>query len=137
MAGKILKLILITISCLSLCSCEAMKNLRESDAAKQIGSFHLNPVQPDNYWYNGSSYEYNSYEIQITSVPVNARIEWNGKIIGTTPFTYKFSGTLDTGERINVRAFPISDTLAAQESVLKVTRELPREIHFDFNKKGE
>lgn len=137
MANKTLKLIFITTACLSLCSCEAMHNIRENEAVKQLGSFQLNPVQPNNYWYNGASYEYNAYEIQITSVPVNAKVEWSGKVIGTTPFTYKYSGTLDRGERISVRAFPISDTLKAQEAVLKVTRELPREIHFDFNKKGE
>ena len=99
------------------------------------GSFQLSPVQPNNYWYNGISYDYNQYEIKIVSEPVNARVKWDNKYIGTTPFVYKFSGSLDKGDRIRVQAMPLDENLPAQEASLKVTTELPREIHFDFNKK--
>jgi hypothetical protein len=120
--------------CLLLCGCETFENIRSSDAAKTLGTFQLNPVQPNNYWYNGNSYEYNLYEIRIESSPAPAKIKWDNKYIGTTPFVYKFTGVVDKGDRITVMAFPVSETLGAREAVLKVTTELPREIHFDFNK---
>lgn len=117
-----------------MCGCETLENIRSGNAAKTLGTFQLNPVQPNNYWYNGNSYEYNLYEIRIESLPVPAKIKWDNNYIGTTPFTYKFTGVLDKGDRITVQAFPVSETLPPREAVLKVTTELPREIHFDFNK---
>jgi hypothetical protein len=112
-----------------------MDELKSSPAAKTIESFQLNPVQPDNYWYNGISYEYNAYEIKIMSAPVQAKIKWDGRYVGTTPLIYKFSGTLDKGDRVNVIAIPMDENLQAQEATLKVRDELPREIHFDFSQK--
>ena len=130
--ARILILILIFMA---LTGCETMNNIRSSEAAKTVGSFQLNPVQPNNYWYNGTTYEYNAYEIKIISQPVQAKIKWEGKYIGTAPLVYKFSGTLDNGDRIHVRAIPLDENLQAQEAVLKIRDELPRKINFDFNKK--
>lgn len=121
--------------CMALTGCAAVNNIRSSEAAKAVGSFQLNPVQPNNYWYNGTTYEYNAYEIKIISQPVQAKIKWEGKYIGTTPCTYKFSGSLDKGDRIHVQAIPLDENLHAREASLKVQTELPREIHFDFNQK--
>ena len=123
------------LTCLTLTGCAAIDNIRSSEAAKTVGAFQLNPVQPNNYWYNGTTYEYNAYEIKIISQPVQAKIKWEGKYIGTAPLVYKFSGTLDNGDRIHVRAIPLDENLQAQEAVLKVQTELPREIHFDFNQR--
>jgi hypothetical protein len=121
--------------CLILTGCETIDNIKSSAAAKTIGSFQLNPVQPNNYWDNGTTYEYNAYENKIISVPVQAKIKWEGKYIGTTPLVYKFSGSLDRGDRIRVQAIPVDENLQAQEASLKIRDELPREIHFDFNQK--
>ena len=121
--------------CLTLTGCEAMNNIRSSEAAKTAGSFQLNPVQPNNYWYNGTTYDYNAYEIKIISQPVQAKIKWEGKYIGMTPLVYKFSGSLDDGDRIRVQAIPLDENFQAQEAALKIRTELPREIHFDFNQK--
>jgi hypothetical protein len=115
--------------------CATVEDIQSSNAAKTMGSFQLNPVRLNDYWYNGTSYEYNQYEIKIVSEPVNAKIRWNGKYIGTTPFVYKFSGTLDKGERITVHAIPMDENTPAQEASLKVREELPREVRFDFNRK--
>jgi len=136
----VIKILTAILVCLILSGCAAMDELRSSDAAKTVGSFQLNPVQPNNYWYNGTTYEYNAYEIKIISAPVQAKIKWNGKYIGTThigttPLVYKFSGSLDKGDRINVIAIPMDENMPAQEATLKVLDELPREIHFDFSKK--
>ena len=57
--------IAILMLCLLLAGCETMDNLRSSNFAKTAGSFQLNSVQPNNYWYNGISYDYNLYEIKI------------------------------------------------------------------------
>jgi hypothetical protein len=127
--------IILIICCMMLSSCAAMKDIQGNEGLNKIGSFQLNPVQPNNYWYDGSTYEYNEYEIKITSKPVEVRVKWNGKTIGTTPFVYRFTGTVDKGDYIRVRAVPIDENIPAQESSLHVMTELPREINFDFNKK--
>lgn len=127
-------LVVIAVSIATLAGCGTIENIRDNDAIKQIGSFKLKTAPMNDYWYNGSSYEYNEYEIQILSWPVKARVQWNGKYIGTTPFIYKFTGVLDTGERIVLRAMPVSEDMAAREAELKIDKELPREIRFDFRK---
>jgi len=130
-----MRIFILILMCLTLTGCETMDNIRSSEAAKTAGAFQLNPVQPNNYWYNGITYDYNAYEIKIVSEPVQAKIKWEGKYIGTTPLVYKFHGSLDKGDRIHVQAIPLDENLPAQEAVLKIQTELPREIHFDFNKK--
>ena len=130
-----IRIFIAILMCLTLTGCEAMNNIRSSEAAKTAGSFQLNPVQPNNYWYNGTTYDYNAYEIKIISQPVQAKIKWEGKYIGTTPLVYKFSGSLDEGDRIHVQAIPLDENFQAQEASLRIRTELPREIHFDFNQK--
>lgn len=128
-------IVILILMCMALSGCETMNNIRSSEAAKTIGSFQLNPVQPNNYWYNGTTYDYNAYEIKIVAQPIQAKIKWESKYIGTTPLVYKFSGSLDKDDRIHVQAVPLDENLQAQEATLKIQTELPREIHFDFNKK--
>ncbi|MFA5255266.1 MAG: hypothetical protein WC419_01040 [Candidatus Omnitrophota bacterium] len=132
-----IRVILLMLVCLALSSCETLKNIRENEGLDKVGSFQLNPVQPDNYWYNGRSYEYNNYKIKVTAEPVRAKIQWNGKTIGTTPFVYRFSGVLDVDDRVVVRAIPIDENLPAQEAMLRIRKELPREIHFDVSAKAQ
>ena len=107
-----------------------MKEIQESGVLDKAGSFQLNPVSKNAYWYNGTSYEYNQYEIKITSEPGSARIIWEDRYIGTTPFIYQYTGTLDKGDRVNVRAMPVDNKMKPQTSSLKITQELPREIKF-------
>lgn len=120
---------------MALTGCDTINNIRSSETAKTAGSFQLNPVQPNNYWYNGTTYEYNAYEIKIISQPIEAKIKWEGRYIGTTPLVYKFTGSLDQGDQIHVQAVPLDEKLQAREASLKIQTELPREIHFDFNHK--
>ena len=130
-----IRAILLVFVCLTLSSCGTLKEIQENEGLKRIGSLQLNPVQPNNYWYNGKSYEYNEYEIEITTEPTSAKIRWNGKAIGTTPFVYRFSGVLDVDDRVVVSAIPIDEKLPAQEATLRIRTELPRKIHFDLRKK--
>ena len=130
-----IRALLLILACLTLSSCDTLKGIQENEGLKRIGSFQLNTVHPNSYWYNGKSYEYNEYEIEITTEPVSAKIRWNGKTIGITPFVYHFSGVLDTDDRITVNAMPIDENLPAQEAVLMIRTELPRKIHFDLRKK--
>jgi len=130
-----IKIFLLILICLTLSSCETLKSVRENEGLDKVGSFQLNPVQPDNYWYDGRSYEYNKYKIKVTAEPVQAKIQWGNKTIGTTPFVYSFSGVLDIDDRVVVRAIPIDENLPAQEATLRIRKELPREIHFDLRKK--
>lgn len=127
-------LLLIALG-MTLSSCSTLKELQENEGLQKVGSFQLNPVQENTYWYDGKSYEYKDYQIEITSAPIKAHIRWGGKIIGTTPFMYYFSGVLDRDDRVVVNAIPIDETLPAQEAVLRVRTELPRKIHFDLDKK--
>ena len=130
-----IRILLLIVVCLTLSSCETLKGIRENEGLNKAGSFQLNPVQPDNYWYNGRSYEYNMYKIKITAEPVQAKIQWGDKQIGTTPFIYSFSGVLDVDDRVVVQAVPIDENLPAQEATLRIRKELPREIYFDLRKK--
>ena len=130
-----IRILLLILVCLTLSSCGTLKEIQENEGLKRIGSLQLNPVQPNNYWYNGKSYEYNEYEIEITTEPTSAKIRWNGKAIGTTPFVYRFSGVLDVDDRVVVSAIPIDEKLPSQEATLRIRTELPRKIHFDLRKK--
>ena len=117
-----------------LTSCATLKDMQDGGSLSGIGSFELHPVRENSYWYSGNSYEYNEYAIQVTSEPVSAKVQWNGKTIGTTPFTYRYSGTLDRDDDITVRAIPLDGSLPAQEAVLRVRTELPRNINFNIGK---
>lgn len=127
-----MRIIFLILACLSLSSCETLKEMQDSEGLKKVGAFQLNPVQVNSYWYNGASYEYNEYKIEITSEPVEAKIRWGDKMIGTTPLIYPFSGTLDRDEKVVVRAIPMDENLPAQEAVLKIRTELPKKIHFNL-----
>ena len=76
-----IKIAFAILICLTLTSCSVVKGIQENEGLNKVGSFQLNPVQPNDYWYNGKSYEYNDYKIQITSQPYQAKIKWNGKTI--------------------------------------------------------
>ena len=47
--------LLLIILCMTLSSCETVKELQENEGLKKVGAFQLNPVQPDSYWYSGKS----------------------------------------------------------------------------------
>ena len=132
---KTVKMLLCATCCLLLTSCETLKEVQNGPLAKAVGSFELNPVQPNCYWYNGQSYDYNQYEIQIASEPCAAHIIWDGKYAGDTPFTHRVTGVLDKGERITVRAMPVDEKYAPQEASLKIREELPRQINFKLLQK--
>ncbi len=130
-----IKALLMILLCISLSSCETLKEIQNSPGLKTVGSFKLGSVQENNYWYDGKSYEYNEYKIEMTSEPVEAKVQWNGKTIGKTPFVYSYTGTLDKGERVVMQAIPVDNELPAQEAILRVRTELPRQVHFDLRKK--
>jgi hypothetical protein len=127
---KTVSSIFLILFCFSLSSCETLNEIQKGQLAQTVGSFQLNPVQPNCYWYDGKSYEYNLYQIKITSEPCQAHIIWNGKFIGDTPLNYSFTGTLDRDERVTVRAMPFDEKYASQEGSLKIREELPRQINF-------
>lgn len=121
--------------CTILSSCATVQEIQEGNLAKTLGSFELNPVQPNCYWYDGESYDYNSYQIQIASSPCRAHIIWDGQFIGDAPFTYCFTGTLDKDSYITVRAVPFDESFQQQEASLRIREELPRKINFRLLKK--
>ena len=128
------KIIILMFCCAMLSSCETLKEIQDAKIVDRVSSFQLNPVQANNYWYNGKSYEYNVYEIEITSSPGSADIQWNGKHIGVTPMVYRFTGVIDIDERLVMRAVPIGGKLPPQEAAMRVRTELPRKIHLNLNK---
>lgn len=132
---RIFAILALLISCCALTSCATVRELQEGELAKTVESFRLNPVQPNCYWYDGRSYEYNQYEIRITSRPCESHISWSGKYVGDTPFLFRYSGTLDRDERVIVRATPMDGKYAPQEGVLRIRDELPRQIDFTLLEK--
>ncbi|MBL7158456.1 MAG: hypothetical protein ISS91_02990 [Candidatus Omnitrophica bacterium] len=85
---------------------------------------------PNSFSRSTDGFYYNEYEIEITSLPRGAKIEWNAKEIGTTPFLYKFTGTLKNGDYVIVRATPSDPDLDLKAQVFRGFRQLPKEIHF-------
>lgn len=132
---KAITLIIAAAMCMVLSSCATIKEIQDGEFAKTVESLQMSSVQPNTYWYDGKSYEYNQYEIRITSDPVRAHVTWNNKHIGDTPFTYRFTGILDRDDRITVRAVPFEGGMPVQEGVWRVRDELPRQIRFDFKAK--
>ena len=108
-----------------LSSCETLKEMRENKVLEKVGSFQLSPVKPNTYWRSGDSYEYNAYEIEITSAPDRVHIILDGKYIGDTPFVYKFTGQLDKDDRLTFRIIPFNEDIKQKESVLRIRDELP------------
>jgi hypothetical protein len=121
--------------CAALSGCSTLNSIQSSDMADTAGSFQLTPTAPNTYWNNGKSFDYNQYEIKITANPVPAKIRWNGKIIGSTPFVYKFTGVLDYDDKVVVTAESYDEAYGSQGGTLKGRRELPREMRFDLIKK--
>ena len=115
-----------------LSGCSTLSELQNGELANTVGSFQLNPVHPNSYWYNGTTYEYNKYQIEIYSSPGHAHISLNGKYIGNTPILYKFTGTLDRDEEITFRVVPFDESIKPYEQVLKIENELPRRINFNL-----
>jgi hypothetical protein len=127
---KMLRVFAAISAAATLSSCSTLDQIQHSEAARAIESLKLSPVQPDSFWYDGRTYEYNSYKIAIISSPVRAHIIWNGKFIGDTPFNYYFTGMFDKNETVVVRAMPFDEKYATQEASLKISQELPRQINF-------
>ena len=132
---KIVPVMMIAAACAVLASCATVRDLQDGELARSLGSFRLQPVAPGTYWYDGTTYEYNQYEIEIVSEPCSARIIWDGRYIGQTPFVYSFSGALDRDDRVLVKAVPDDPALEPQEAALKIRQELPRKIQFDLRGK--
>jgi hypothetical protein len=86
-------------------------------------------------WNNwrSDSYHYSDYEIQISSEPAGAKIEWNGKYIGQTPLVWRLSGYVYADEVITVKAYPVSPQQYLQ--VKKIGMDVPSKIHFDMSLK--
>ena len=130
-------ILLLLFVCMTLSSCETIQDIKESKILDKVGSFQLNPVHPNAYWYNGKSWEYNLYEIEITSAPDHTHIILNDTYIGDTPFVYKFTGTLDRDDCMTFRIMPFDEKYKPKESVLKIRDELPRKIFFDIRDKNK
>ena len=118
-----------------LSGCSTLNDIQNSELAKTVGSFQLNHIQPNNYWYDGKAYEYNKYQIEIYSEPGHAHISLNGQYIGDTPLLYKFTGTLDKGDEIIFRITPFDEKIKSYEQNLKIEDELPRRINFKLTDK--
>jgi hypothetical protein len=118
-----------------LSSCETIKEIRQSDVFNKAGQFRLNPVHPNTYWFNGKTYEYNDYKIEIVSWPCKVHVKWDGKYIGDTPMIYSFTGTLDKDDVVRMVVIPFDESFGPQEAVLRIRDELPRKMDFKLNKK--
>jgi hypothetical protein len=130
-----LKIPIVIFSIFLLSGCASLDEIQNSELAHTVGSFQLNPVRPNNYWYDGKTYEYNKYQIEIYSEPGHAHISLDGKYIGDTPLLYKFTGTLTKGDEIVFRIMPFDENIKPFEQALKIKDELPRKINFKLTDK--
>ena len=131
--SKSITLLSLAFLALTISGCSTVNEIKKSDIVQKVESFRLSKVEPDSYWYDGKSYEYNSYAITITSTPSKAHILWNDKFIGDTPLLYRYSGAIDKGDHIRVRVVPVDERYVPQEAKLKVVDELPREMKFNLD----
>ena len=130
-----LKIPVVIFSVFLLSGCASLDEMQNSELLKKVGSFQLSPVRPDNYWYDGKTYEYKEYQIEIYSEPGHAHISLDGKYIGDTPLLYKFTGQLAKGDEIVFRITPIDENIKPFEQPLKIQNELPRRINFKLTDK--
>lgn len=130
-----IKIAVVIFSVFLLSGCASLNEIQNGELANKVGSFELSPVHPNNYWYNGTTYEYKDYQIEIYSEPGHAHISLNGKYIGDTPLLYKFTGTLDKGDEIIFRITPFDENIRSFEQNLKIEDELPRKINFKLTGK--
>ena len=130
-----IKIFAAIFSLLLLSGCSTLSEVQNGELANKIGSFELNPVRPNNYWYNGTTYEYKEYQIEIYSEPGHAHISLDGKYIGDTPLLYKYTGTLTKGDEIVFRITPVDENIKSFEQSLKIDNELPRRINFKLTDK--
>lgn len=83
---------------------------------------------------DGFSILYNEYEINIISDPPGAKIEWDGDLIGTTPYKYIVTGRRGKGSGITVvKAYPIKEGQYLQTKFLYPNAFLPKTIYFNLN----
>ena len=129
------KIFAAIFSLLLLSGCSTLSEVQNGELANKIGSFELNPVRPNNYWYDGTTYEYKEYQIEIFSEPGHAHISLNGKYIGDTPLSYRFTGSLTKGDEIVFRIIPLDENIKPFEQPLKIQDELPRRINFKLTDK--
>ena len=131
---RIQKIIALAAFCLLLAARAAPESRMAAGAADAFGDFELNPTAPNNCWASEDSYDYNQYEIEITSSPKSAKIEFGQEQIGATPMVYAFTGTIHNDDYLVVRAVPFDRSADAKEKIFKGTMPLPRKIHFNMQK---
>ena len=125
-----IRIFTVILAIFILSGCSTLNDIQNSELAKTVGSVQLDPVRPDNYWYDGKAYEYKEYQIEIYSDPGHAHISLDGKYIGDTPFIHKFTGTLEKGDQLIFRVTPFDENIRPFEQALKIKDELPRRINF-------
>ena len=130
-----LKILAVILSLFAFSGCSTLNEVQNGELANKVGSFELNPVRPNNYWYDGTTYEYKEYQIEIYSDPGHAHITLDGKYIGDTPLLYKFTGSLTKGDTIVFRIIPFDENIKPYEQDLKIQDELPRRINFKLTDK--
>ena len=82
----------------------------------------------------GFNHVYKDYVIDINSEPAGARVEWNGKPAGVTPFQRVLNDRRGMCAPAIVTAHSPVDGKRCQSKSFAGTGPLPREIHFDFTK---
>ena len=126
------KLFLTVTLSLAIRACLSPLEARAEGLLEDMGNFELSPTQRNTCWGGEDNYDYNEYEIAITSLPCVAKIVWDGEQIGATPIVYKYTGTLYADDNIVVKAIPIDRSFPQKIKRFSGFRPLPRKIHFDF-----
>jgi len=111
------KLISLLLCCMFLFGCTTTRNV----------------VEPNSYQILDDGVKYYDYDIEILSDPEGADIEWNKKIIGTTPLTKTFNGYIGTLNKIVVKAYPADNGQYVQTIILGGTEPIPNTLYFNMN----
>ena len=92
----------------------------------QISKTPVNSFSVD----NDMIYEYNRYNVEITSVPSDVEVKWGDESIGLTPITYTYSGRLAKDDLVSVVAIPPDARFRTETQLLSGNFPLPRKINF-------
>ena len=82
----------------------------------------------------GFNHVYKDYVIDVTSDPPGAKVDWNGKAAGVTPFQRVLNDRRGMAAPAVVTAHSPVQGKRCQTQDFAGTGPLPREIHFDFSK---
>lgn len=122
---------LVIMFALSMAGCAVTDKIEDP-----LSAIRLPDAPKGSFWYDVDTHStyYNQYMIDITSDPVPARIEIDGKYFATAPGSFPYTGQIYDRSRVKITAKPIDPGYKPAAKVLNGSRRLPKEMSFQLER---